>query len=149
MKTGILFTEERGTHYLKDKESLKAWVLSDNYSSECYTINVRKLRREFFNVIEDIKKALLVGVGSTAIALEKAVEQVDKLVSRGKLTVAEGRKLTEELIQRKNKDVSLEEKETLEAILLEMNVAQRKDIEDLEAKVEALERKITDKSTEA
>ncbi|PRY82129.1 phasin family protein [Alkalibacterium olivapovliticus] len=100
-------------------------------------------------MIEDIKKALLVGVGSTAIALEKAVEQVDRLVSRGKLTVAEGKKLTEELIQRKNKDVSLEEKETLEAILLEMNVAQRKDIEDLEAKVEALERKITDKSTEA
>ncbi|MCC5896270.1 MAG: hypothetical protein JJU16_12485 [Alkalibacterium sp.] len=100
-------------------------------------------------MIEDIKKALLVGVGSTAIALEKAVEQVDKLVSRGKLTVAEGKKLTEELIQRKNRDVSLEEKETLEAILLEMNVAQRKDIEDLEAKVEELERKITDKSTEA
>ncbi|MCD8506454.1 MAG: hypothetical protein LRY37_05345 [Alkalibacterium thalassium] len=91
---------------------------------------------------------MLVGVGSTAIALEKAVEQVDKLVSRGKLTVAEGKKLTEELIQRKNKEVSLEEKETLEAILLEMNVAQRKDIEDLEAKVEELERKLTDKSTE-
>lgn len=100
-------------------------------------------------MMEDIKKALLVGVGSTAIALEKAVEQVDKLVSRGKLTVAEGKKLTEELIQRKNKEVSLEEKETLEAILLEMNVAQRKDIEDLEAKVEELERKLTDKSTEA
>lgn len=99
-------------------------------------------------MMEDIKKALLVGVGSTAIALEKAVEQVDKLVSRGKLTVAEGKKLTEELIQRKNKEVSLEEKETLEAILLEMNVAQRKDIEDLEAKVEELERKLTDKSTE-
>lgn len=99
-------------------------------------------------MIEDIKKALLVGVGSTAIALEKAVEQVDKLVSRGKLTVAEGKKLTEELIQRKNKEVSLEEKETLEAILLEMNVAQRKDIEDLEAKVEELERKMRDKSTE-
>ncbi|GEN49501.1 phasin family protein [Alkalibacterium pelagium] len=99
-------------------------------------------------MMDDIKKALLVGVGSTAIALEKAVEQVDKLVSRGKLTVAEGKKLTEELIQRKNKEVSLEEKETLEAILLEMNVAQRKDIEDLEAKVEELERKLTDKSTE-
>ncbi|SDK67121.1 phasin family protein [Alkalibacterium thalassium] len=99
-------------------------------------------------MMDDIKKALLVGVGSTAIALEKAVEQVDKLVSRGKLTVAEGKKLTEELIQRKNKEVSLEERETLEAILLEMNVAQRKDIEDLEAKVEELERKLTDKSTE-
>ncbi|WP_161878774.1 phasin family protein [Alkalibacterium sp. MB6] len=99
-------------------------------------------------MIEDIKKALLIGVGTTAIALEKAVEQVDKLVSRGKLTVAEGKKLTEELIQRKNKDISAEERETLEALLLEMNVAQRQDIDELELKVQELERKLSDKSTE-
>lgn len=99
-------------------------------------------------MIEDIKKALLIGVGTTAIALEKAVEQVDKLVSRGKLTVAEGKKLTEELIQRKNKDISAEERETLEALLLEMNVAQRQDIDDLELKVRELERKLSETSPE-
>jgi len=99
-------------------------------------------------MIEDIKKALLIGVGTTAIALEKAVEQVDKLVSRGKLTVAEGKKLTEELVQRKNKDISAEERETLEALLLEMNVAQRQDIDDLELKVRELERKLSETSPE-
>ena len=57
-------------------------------------------------MLEDIKKALLIGVGSTAIAVEKAVEQVDKLVSHGKLTVSEGKKLTEELIQKKNTNLS-------------------------------------------
>lgn len=99
-------------------------------------------------MIEDIKKALLIGVGTTAIAVEKAVEQVDKLVSRGKLTVAEGKKLTEELVQRKNKDISAEERETLEALLLEMNVAQRQDIDDLELKVRELERKLSETSPE-
>lgn len=56
-------------------------------------------------MLEDIKKALLIGVGSTAIAVEKAVEQVDKLVSHGKLTVSEGKKLTEELIQKKYESI--------------------------------------------
>ncbi|MDZ7834628.1 MAG: hypothetical protein U5K84_04065 [Alkalibacterium sp.] len=51
--------------------------------------------------------------------MDKAVEQVDKLVSRGKLTVSEGKKLTEELIQKKNNTLTSEDKETLEAVLLE------------------------------
>ncbi|GEK88335.1 Polyhydroxyalkanoate synthesis regulator phasin [Alkalibacterium putridalgicola] len=100
-------------------------------------------------MLEDIKKALLIGVGSTAIAAEKAVEQVDKLVSRGKLTVSEGKKLTEELLQKKNNTLTSEDKETLEAVLLEMNVAQRQDIDDLEEKVKELERKLDNKSTDA
>jgi len=102
-----------------------------------------------YDMFEDIKKALLIGVGSTAIAVDKAVEQVDKLVSRGKLTVSEGKKLTEELIQKKNNTLTSEDKETLEAVLLEMNVAQRQDIDDLEEKVKELERKLDNKSTDA
>ena len=47
------------------------------------------------------------------------------------------------MIQKKNQQVNnLEEKERLEALLLEMNVAQRKDIDDLEAKVLELEKKL-------
>ncbi|GEL68027.1 phasin family protein [Marinilactibacillus psychrotolerans] len=94
-------------------------------------------------LIDDLKKALLIGVGGTALAVEKSIEQIDKLVSKGKLSVEEGKTLTSELIQKKNQQVNnLEEKERLEALLLEMNVAQRKDIDDLEAKVLELEKKL-------
>jgi polyhydroxyalkanoate synthesis regulator phasin len=95
-------------------------------------------------MFDELKKALLVGVGGTAIAVEKSIEQVDRLVDKGKLTVAEGKKLTEELIQ-KNQNKATSDREALEALLLEMNVAQRKDIEDLEAKVEELQKKIENK----
>ncbi|API88870.1 hypothetical protein BKP56_06040 [Marinilactibacillus sp. 15R] len=94
-------------------------------------------------LVDDLKKALLIGVGGTALAVEKSMEQIDRLVAKGKLSVEEGKSLTSELIQKKNQHTNdLEEKERLEALLLEMNVAQRKDIDDLEAKVQELEKKL-------
>lgn len=97
-------------------------------------------------MLNEVKKALLVGVGGTAIAVEKSIAQVDRLVDKGKLTVAEGKKLTEELIQKKQQGANVEDREALEALLIEMNVAQRKDIEDLEAKVDELQKKVDEDS---
>lgn len=98
-------------------------------------------------LVNEIKKALLIGVGGTALAVEKSMEQIDRLVAKGKLSVEEGKALTSELIRNKNQQsVDLEEKERLETLLLEMNVAQRQDIDDLEAKVQELERKLENHS---
>ncbi|WP_208560948.1 phasin family protein [Marinilactibacillus kalidii] len=98
-------------------------------------------------LVDDIKKALLIGVGGTALAVEKSMEQIDRLVAKGKLSVEEGKTLTSELIQKKNQQTNdSEEKEKLEALLLDMNVAQRKDIDDLEAKVQELEKKLENNS---
>lgn len=96
-------------------------------------------------MLEELRKALLIGIGGTAIAVEKSIEEIEKLVDRGRLTVAEGKKLTEELIQRKDEELTEHNREQIEALLLEMNVAQRKDIEDLETKVEDLQRKLDQK----
>lgn len=94
-------------------------------------------------LVNEIKKALLIGVGGTALAVEKSMEQIDRLVAKGKLSVEEGKALTSELIRNKNQQsVNLEEKERLETLLLELNVAQRQDIDDLEAKVQEIERKL-------
>lgn len=98
-------------------------------------------------LVNEIKKALLIGVGGTALAVEKSMEQIDRLVAKGKLSVEEGKALTSELIRNKNQQsVDLEEKERLETLLLELNVAQRQDIDDLEAKVQELERKLENHS---
>lgn len=97
-------------------------------------------------MLDEVKKALLIGVGGTAIAVEKSIQQVDRLVDKGKLTVAEGKQLTEELIMKKENEAAVQDREALEALLLEMNVAQRKDIEDLEAKVDELQKKLDEDS---
>lgn len=95
-------------------------------------------------MFNELKKAALVGVGGTALTVEKTVDQIDRLVEKGKLSVDEGKHLTRELIKRKdkNEDITEQDREQLQALLIDMNVAQRKDIEELEEKVNRLEAKL-------
>jgi len=95
-------------------------------------------------MLNELKKAALVGVGGTALAVEKTVDQIDQLVDKGKLSVNEGKQLTRELVKRsdENKKITDQDREQLEAMLIDMNVAQRKDIEELENKVDQLEEKL-------
>lgn len=90
-------------------------------------------------MFEQLRKLVMIGIGGTALAVDKVSEYVDELVAQGKLSVEEGKKLTEELIQNKKKDTSDEDREEIEAILLDMNLAQRKDIEALETRIIQLE----------
>ena len=90
-------------------------------------------------MFEQLKKLAMIGIGGTALAIEKVTEYVDNLVKQGKLTVDEGKKLTEELIRSKEKEVTEKGRAEIEAILLEMNIAQQKDIDVLESRIEDLE----------
>ena len=90
-------------------------------------------------MFEQLKRLAMIGIGGTALAVEKVADYVDDLVEQGKITVDEGKKLTEELIRNKEKEVTEKGREEIEAILLEMNIAQRKDIEELEARISELE----------
>lgn len=93
-------------------------------------------------MFEQLKKLAMIGIGGTALAVEKVSEYVDDLVEQGKVTVDEGKKLTEELIRNKEKEVTEKGREEIEAILLEMNIAQQKDIDVLAARIEELERQV-------
>ena len=90
-------------------------------------------------MFEELRRLVMIGIGGTALAVDKVAEYVDELVEQGKLTVYEGKKLTEELIRNKKKDTSTEERAEIEQLLLDMNLAQRKDIETLESRIAQLE----------
>jgi len=90
-------------------------------------------------MFEQLRKLAMVGIGGTALAVDKVVEHVEELVDQGKLTVNEGKKLTEELIQNRKKEATKEEREEIEEILLDMNLTQRQDIESLENRIAQLE----------
>lgn len=90
-------------------------------------------------MFEELKRLAMIGIGGTALAVDKVAEYVDDLVKQGKLTVDEGKKLTEELIRNKKKDATTEERAEIEQLLLDMNLAQRKDIERLENRIAQLE----------
>lgn len=90
-------------------------------------------------MFEELRRLVMIGIGGTALAVDKVADYVDELVKQGKLTVDEGKKLTEELIRNKKKDTSTEEREEIEQLLLDMNLSQRKDIERLENRIAQLE----------
>ncbi len=90
-------------------------------------------------MFEELKRLVMIGIGGTALAVDKVAEYVEELVKQGKLTVDEGKKLTEELIRNKKKDTSDEERAEIEQLLLDMNLAQRKDIEKLAKRIAELE----------
>lgn len=90
-------------------------------------------------MFEQLRRLAMIGIGGTALAVDKVSEYVNEMVKQGKITVDEGKKLTEELIRNKKKETTEEEREELEVILLEMNLAQRKDIKSLENRIKHLE----------
>ena len=48
-------------------------------------------------MVSDAKNIFLAGVGAAALTYEKATDVISQLVERGKLTLEEGKELSEEL----------------------------------------------------
>lgn len=94
--------------------------------------------------MNELKKLILASIGGASMSYDKVEETINKLSTRGQITVDEGKKLSEELIRKgkgKFKDDSID-KDELQALLLQMNVAQRKDIDDLEKRIADLNSQI-------
>ena len=92
------------------------------------------------------KNMVLAGIGTAALAYEKAMETVDEMVQKGQLTVEQGKDLTDELKTKIMTKDGTDENVTFNAaslndILAQGNLATKKDIEDLLRRIEALENK--------
>lgn len=110
-------------------------------------------------MINELKKALLIGVGAVAATYEKASELVSEMVQKGKLTVEEGKELTEELkrdfkektstttnkVKNKLDDLKPLTKDDLKAFAEEYNVPSRSELEVLKRRIEELEEKLNKK----
>ncbi len=99
--------------------------------------------------MDELKKILLAGLGSIAYTYEKSSTFVEELVQKGKLTVDEGKELSQEL-KRNFKDKSDEisnkimplTKEDLKSVLEEMDFITLSDFNELKEKVNKLEAKV-------
>lgn len=95
--------------------------------------------------MDDLKKIMLAGIGSLAYSYEKATETVNNMVTKGQLTMEQGKELSEEL-KRTVKGTSEKSapltKEDIKSLLKEMNFATKDDLNALKVKVAELENKI-------
>ncbi|MNI30920.1 MULTISPECIES: phasin family protein [Clostridium] len=100
-------------------------------------------------MINDLKKLLLAGVGAVATTYEKASEVVDELVEKGRLTVDEGKELSEELKRNfttkateKINEIKSVNKESLEKVISELGYVKKEEIDKLKVRIEFLENKL-------
>lgn len=107
-------------------------------------------------MVNEAKNLFLAGIGAAAMTYEKSGKVISKLVERGRITVEEGKELSEELkrdikgnvdckkekLYKKVDSVKPITKEELDDILEEMNYATKVEISILLAKIEALDNRV-------
>jgi polyhydroxyalkanoate synthesis regulator phasin len=100
-------------------------------------------------MMNEFKKLLLAGLGSAAYTYEKASKLIDDMVQKGKLTMDEGKELSEELkrnIKNKVEDVKPLTKDDLVSTLNQMNFATKDDLQNIKQRLDMLEEKVNTKS---
>jgi poly(hydroxyalkanoate) granule-associated protein len=96
-------------------------------------------------LLETARKVLLASIGAVALAQEEIEEFVNKLIDRGEIAERDGRKLMDELMEKRRKKTREAEEqldERVEDLLDRMNVPTKADIEALSAKIAILTKKV-------
>lgn len=97
-------------------------------------------------MLNELKNIMLAGIGAAATTYEKSSKVIDEMVTKGKLTVDEGKELSEELKrtlkdkEEKKVDSTLT-KDDMKELLNEMDFVSKKDLEDLSTRLANLEAK--------
>ncbi|HIZ88389.1 MAG: hypothetical protein MSA07_02595 [Mucispirillum sp.] len=100
------------------------------------------------NLSEDLKKAFLFGVGAIAKTNEKAKELIDELVSKGAITIEQGKTLNDELkhnIQEKILEKEKQINSELISQIKDMKNLSDEDIAVLKTKIEEVEKERNEK----
>lgn len=96
-------------------------------------------------MVDQLKKALLAGLGSAAYTYEKASKIIDEMVEKGKLTVEDGKELSQELkknIAEKSEKFKPVTKDEITELLGNVNFVTRDELEDIKNRLSKLEEKL-------
>lgn len=93
------------------------------------------------SLFDVVKKALLAGLG----AQEKVGELVDELVKKGEISKSQGAKIVKtwtEKADKRKENLSKDLSELINKTLTRMNIPTKKDIQELNKKIDALSKKL-------
>ncbi len=105
-----------------------------------------KGRRPFF---EASRRIMMAGIGAMALAQDEMEDFVDKLIERGEIAEKDGKKLVQELRERRKKRAEKVEEEMakhVRAIMDRMDVPTKADFDKLSQSIAALAQKIDELS---
>jgi poly(hydroxyalkanoate) granule-associated protein len=95
--------------------------------------------------VDKVHKVLLAGIGAVALAQEEVEEFVGKLIERGEIAEADGRKMMNDVMERRRKQAKKAEDvfdKRVEEILNRLSIPSKAEIEALTAKIAALTEKV-------
>jgi polyhydroxyalkanoate synthesis regulator phasin len=97
------------------------------------------------SLLAGVRRVLMAGVGAVALAQDEVEEFVKKLVDRGEIAEKDGRKLVDDILEkRKNRTEKAEDalESRIESLLDRMNVPSKSDIDQLSKKITLLAEKV-------
>lgn len=96
-------------------------------------------------MLELLKKSILAGIGAVVITKDKVREATRMLVEEGKITTDEAEKLAEEMVksgERQWEDMNTKLQSSVRKWSDNVDLARKKDIQDLTARLELLEQRV-------
>jgi poly(hydroxyalkanoate) granule-associated protein len=123
------------------------------------TVQVRKTMKETAKSVQQspfvdmAHKVLLAGIGAAALAQDEMEDFVNRLVERGEIAEADGRKMLKDVMEKRKKIMSVQVETApkkivsdfekhIEEVLGKMNIPSKDEIEALGAKITALTKKV-------
>lgn len=97
------------------------------------------------SILESLRRVLLASVGVVALTIEEMGELVDKLVERGEIAEQEGKKLVNEIKEKRQKKTGEAEdvaSTRMHEMMDRMDIPTKSDIDDLSAKIATLSKKV-------
>lgn len=97
------------------------------------------------SLLAGVRRVLMAGVGAVALAQDEIEEFVKKLVERGEIAEKDGRKLVDDILEkRKSRAQKAEDalENRIEGLLERMNVPTKSDIDNLSKKITLLAEKV-------
>jgi poly(hydroxyalkanoate) granule-associated protein len=102
-------------------------------------------QKEPYPMLEGLRKVLLASVGAVALAQDEIEAFIDRLVERGELAEKEGRKLVQEMRERRKAQAKKAQgglDERVEDALHRMNIPTKQDVDTLNERIATLTQKV-------
>jgi poly(hydroxyalkanoate) granule-associated protein len=133
------------------RHQLPKVTLQEKKSMTTATVPAAKVKKEVATpaqqnqLLDAARKVLLAGIGAVALAQDEIEDFVNKLIDRGQLAEKDGRKLVQDVVERRKKTTKAVEEnldKRVEDLLARMNVPTKADLDAVSVKITTLTKKV-------